>query len=67
MLHQNTLISSRITKLKEQLEEATKRKSRKRKQIQKGGTIEYGKGAAQVATEAMALQPLKKACSGNSH
>ena len=68
MLHQNALMSSRITELEEQLEEATKRKSRKRKQIQKGGTIEYGKGAAQAAGEApMAPQPSKKARSSSGH
>ena len=68
MLHPMALISSCITKLKEQLEEVTKRKSRKRKRIQQGGIIEYGEGAAQVAAEAsMALQLLKKACSSNSY
>ena len=66
MLHLMALMSSRITELEEQLEEVTKRKSRKRKRIQQGGTIEYGEGASQVAAEAsMALQPSKKArCGG---
>ena len=68
MLHLIALISSCITKLKEQLEEVTKQKSRKRKRIQQGGTMEYSKGAAQVAAEtSMALRPLKKACSSDSH
>jgi hypothetical protein len=41
----------------------TRRKSRKRKQIQQGGTIEYGTAAAQVAAEALQTpQQLKKAC-----
>jgi hypothetical protein len=39
----------------------TKRKSRKRKQIQRGGTLEYGLAASQVAAEAsVAAQPSKK-------
>ena len=68
MLHLIILISSRITELKEQLEEVTKQKSRKRKRIQQGGTIEYSEGAAQVAAEAsMALQLSKKARSSDSY
>ena len=64
MLHQNALLHSRVTKLKEQLQVVTKRKTRKRKQIQKGGTLEYSKGATQVAAKAFAaLQSLKKAYS----
>jgi hypothetical protein len=63
MLHQNALMSSRITELEEQVETLTKRKSRKRKRIQYGGTIEYGEGLAQVAAEASrAPQGLKRAC-----
>ena len=52
MLHLITLISSCITKLEEQLEEVTKRKSRKRKQIQQGVTKEYSNVAAQAAAKA---------------
>ena len=64
MLHQNALLHSRVTELKEQLQVVTKRKTRKRKQIQKGGTLEYGEGATQVAAKAFAaLQSSKKACS----
>jgi hypothetical protein len=62
MLHQNALQASRITELEEQLAVMTKRKARKRKRIQTGGTLEYGEASAQVAAEAhMALQPSKKA------
>ena len=44
----------------------TKRKARKRKRIQHGGTMEYGKASAQVAAEASAaLQPSKKARDGD--
>ncbi|KAF1923331.1 uncharacterized protein M421DRAFT_9708 [Didymella exigua CBS 183.55] len=44
----------------------TKRKSRKRKRIQQGGTMEYGTAAAQVAAEAsIAPQRSKKACGGS--
>ena len=46
MLHENALQRARISELGEQLAVMTKRKSRKRKQIQKGGTIEYGTAAA---------------------
>jgi hypothetical protein len=52
-------------KLKEQLAVITKHKSRKRKQIQQGGIMEYRTAAAQVAIKAFTvLQSLKKACSG---
>jgi hypothetical protein len=61
MLHPIALMSSRITELEEQVEEVTKRKSRKRKRIQQGGTMEYGEGAAQVAAKAsMALSAIKE-------
>ncbi|KAF1928157.1 uncharacterized protein M421DRAFT_64397 [Didymella exigua CBS 183.55] len=42
MLHKNILIKARVQELKEQLAVITKRKLRKRKQIQHGGTLEYG-------------------------
>lgn len=67
MLHQNALMSSRIIELEELLEVMGKRKARKRKRIQHGGTLEYGVVSARIATEATtALQPSKKARSGNS-
>ena len=52
MLHENVLFKARVRKLEEQLAVMTKRKSRKRKRIQQGGTMEYGTAAAQVAAEA---------------
>ena len=62
MLHQNALLIARNHELEEQLAVMTKRKSRKRKWIQQGGTIEYGTVAAQVAAEAsVAPQGSKKA------
>lgn len=61
MLHQNALQAAQISKLKEQLAVMTKRKLRKRKRVQHGGTLEYGEVAAQVAAEAsIAAQPSKK-------
>jgi hypothetical protein len=51
MLHQNVLLTSRITELEQQIDILTKRKTRKRKRIQHGGTMEYGTISAQVATE----------------
>lgn len=66
MLHQNALMSSRIAELEEQLEVTGKRKARKRKRIQHGGTLEYGVVSVRVAAEATAaLQPSKKAQGGN--
>jgi hypothetical protein len=63
MLHQNALQAARIHELEEQLAVITKRKLRKRKHIQYGGTIEYGEAAAQVAAEAsVAAERSKKAC-----
>ncbi len=42
----------------------TKRKTRERKRIQQGGTMEYSKAAAQVAAKAsIAAEQSKKACS----
>lgn len=62
MLHQNTLQAARIAELEEQLAVITKRRERKRKRIQQGGTIEYGVASAQVAAEASTAPPrLKKA------
>ena len=64
MLHQNALQSARITELEEQIDALTKRKSRKRKRIQKGGTLEYGKTADQVAASPSTRVPSsKKTCS----
>jgi hypothetical protein len=51
MLHQNVLLTSRITELEQQIDIFTKRKTRKRKRIQHGGTIEYGTASVQVAIE----------------
>jgi hypothetical protein len=67
MLHQNALLTARVYELEEQLAVITKRKSRKRKWIQQGATIEYGTAAAQVAAKAStAPQRSKKArSSGN--
>jgi len=65
MLHQNALQAARISELEEQLAVITKRKTRKRKQIQHGGTMEYGTAAAQVAAKASAgPQRSKKARGG---
>ena len=46
MLHQNGLQAAQISALEEQLAVMTRRKIRKRKHIQHGGTIEYGEAAA---------------------
>jgi hypothetical protein len=45
----------------------TERKSRKRKRLQHGGTLEYGEAAAQVAAEAsIAAERSKKARGGGN-
>ena len=65
MLHENALLAARNKELEEQLAVMTKRKSRKRKRIQQGGTMEYGEAAAQVAAEAsLAAKRSKKARGG---
>ena len=52
MLHENVLIKARVRELVEQLAVITKRKSRKRKQIQYSSTLEYSPAALQVAAKA---------------
>jgi hypothetical protein len=54
MLHKNVLIKARVQELKEQVAKLTRRRGRKRKQIQTGGTIEFGAGVLQVAESASA-------------
>jgi hypothetical protein len=66
MLHQNALQAARIHELEEQLAVITKRKSRKRKHIQHGGTVEYGEAAAQVAAEASVAAKRSKKARGGS-
>jgi hypothetical protein len=65
MLHQNALLAARNNKLEEQFAVMTKRKMRKRKQIQHSGTIEYGE-AAEVATEASVAARRSKKARGSS-
>jgi hypothetical protein len=60
MLHENVLIKARVRELKEQVAELTKRKGRKRKRIQTGGTIEFSAGALQVAKSASAARTTSK-------
>lgn len=64
MLHQNVLLTARITELEKQLEVITKRKSRKRKRIQHGGVMEYGTGSVQIAAEASIAPPKPKKARG---
>jgi hypothetical protein len=58
----NILVDAQNCELQEQLAVMTKRKSRKRKRLQTGGTVEYGEGALQATAS---LQPAKKACGGS--
>jgi hypothetical protein len=63
MLHQNALLAAQYSELEEQLAVMTKRKTRKRKRIQQGGTIEYGEAAVQVAAKAsIVIEWSKKTC-----
>src|SRR4051794_4366919 len=64
MLHRDALQAARITELKEQLQVITKRKARKRKRIQKGGTLEFGAGVELSTTRGPSSTPVtKKRCS----
>jgi hypothetical protein len=65
MLHQNVLQKARIHELEEQLKEITKRKSCKRKRIQKGGTLEYSEGAALVPDRSPSMAQSKKKARGS--
>ena len=66
MLHQNVLQAARIHELEEQLAEITKRKGRKRKQIQHSGIMEYSVGVLYVAAEASAASQLSKKARSSS-
>ncbi|KAK7178206.1 transposase [Paraphaeosphaeria sporulosa] len=67
MLHRDALQAARIKELEEQLDAVTKRKSRKRKRIQQGGTMEYGPTADQVAAgPSTASRSSKKARGGSA-
>jgi len=68
MLHQNALKDARIHELEEQLAIITKRRARKRKRIQHGGTLEYREASTQVAaTASVAPQKSKKARGSSGH
>jgi hypothetical protein len=61
------LLAAHNQELKEQLAVITKRKERKRKRLQKGGTLEYGEAADRVAAGASLLvNPPKKRRSGGA-
>ena len=48
MAHQAELMRDRIAILEKTIQETTKRKSRKRKRVQEGGTLTYSTGSALV-------------------
>jgi hypothetical protein len=54
MLYENVLIKACVWELEEQVAELIRRRGRKRKRIQIGGTIEFGAGVLQVAESASA-------------
>jgi hypothetical protein len=66
MLHENALQAARISELEEQLAIMTKRKARKRKRIQHGGTMEYSEAASRVAVEAAVAAERSKKPRGSS-
>ena len=66
MLHQVALLAARNYDLEEQLEAVTKRRARKRKRLQKGGVLEYGIAAEQVAAIASLLRKVSKKTRGSS-
>ena len=64
MLHENVLMKARVRELEEQLAEVTKRRGRKRKRIQTGGTLEFGAGASQAAESASTSRIISKKARG---
>ena len=52
VMHKNALIKTQLAEVEDQLAIITKRKSRKRKRIQTGNTLEYGEAADQITAEA---------------
>ena len=66
MLHQNALQRTRIAELEEQVATLSRRKTRKRKQIQHSGTMEYGQAASYVAAESSRASQRTKKSSGSS-
>ena len=60
MLHENVLMKARVRELEEQLAAVTKRRGRKRKRIQTGGTLDFGAGASQVAESSSAGRTTSK-------
>lgn len=64
MLHKNVLMEARVRELEKQLAEVTKRRGRKRKRIQTGGTLDFGAGASQAAESASASRTAVKKARG---
>ena len=64
MLHKNVLIEARVRELEEQLVEVIKRRGRKRKRIQTGGTLDFSARASQVAKNTTASRTVLKKASG---
>ena len=64
MLHKNVLMEARVRELEEQLAEVTKRRGRKRKRIQTGGTLDFGAGASQAAENAATSRTASKKARG---
>ena len=60
MLYKNVLMKARVRELEEQLAAVTKRRGRKRKRIQTGGTLDFGAGASQVAESSSAGRTTSK-------
>jgi hypothetical protein len=65
MLQQAVLIKERIAQLEQENEELSKRKSRKRKRIQQGGTVNFSVGAQLVALESLGAQSGQKRARGS--
>jgi hypothetical protein len=66
MVAQVVLMKQRIEQLEKQNEELTKRKSRKRKRIQQGGTLNFSVGAQAAAEDLPAAQASGKRARGDS-
>lgn len=65
MLATNVLMKQRIEQLEKQVDELSRRKSRKRKRIRQGGTLNFGEGSQLVAAELLAAQTGSKRARGS--
>jgi hypothetical protein len=66
MAYQAELLGTRILRLEKALEDATKRKSRKRKRLQDGGALEYEAGTQLVLKKERTVMHSEKRSRGKA-